>query len=470
MECFACAHPLVPGAEFCSRCGARRLTPAADPLIGTVVGGRYRIARLLGEGGMGVVYAAEQQMGTTIRQVAVKVLLPELSRDATLRRRFLAECSIVARLEHPHTVDVYDFGETPEGQLYVVMELVRGESLGNLTGALPPWRVWHIIEQVSGALHEAHELGIVHRDLKPDNVLLTCRAGEEDFVKLLDFGIALHTQASGKTRLTAAGTVLGTPPYMSPEQLAGIELDRRSDVYSLGIITYELLTGRLPFAARTPWEWAQRHRCDVPLSFTMTAAGRAVPEPVRAVVLAALAKQPEQRPATARLFASRLGEALRDSVPRTTPVAVVSPPPAIEPARPERTQRAMAAPIPAVADREPSNWLGIAVAIPTAALGFSLLAVAGAWHFAQPAPLPDARSTVAAPSLTVLHADLPEPVASASSQPAASGSAGGGAAAPSLPTATSARPSTSATASSPLPPPPRSPANATGRRPPRPRR
>ena len=254
--------PNIDGARFCAKCGALapgRRPSEADPLIGTIVGGRFRITGMLGEGGMGRVYRGEQQMGTSVRKVAVKTLLAQYAKDPRDARR--ASCASAARSASSSTRTPSrssTSAQTNSGELYIAMELLTGVSLEKAleSGALQPERVDHILGQVCGSLQEAHEKGIVHRDLKPANIHLTTRAGEDDYVKVLDFGIAKRDEAKDtkqEQKLTQQGTVLGTPPYMSPEQFMGEELDARSDIYSLGVMTYEMLTGRLPFDADTPW-------------------------------------------------------------------------------------------------------------------------------------------------------------------------------------------------------------------------
>jgi len=222
MECPACHTPNADGARFCAKCGA--LLPAgpseeADPLIGSVIGGRFRILGVLGEGGMGRVYNGEQQMGTSVRKVAVKTLLAQYAKDPQVLARFMRECGTVSELEHPNTIKVYDFGQTPSGELYIAMELLTGVSLEKAleSGALAPERVDRILGQTCGSLHEAHDKGIVHRDLKPANIYLTTRAGEDDVVKVLDFGIAKRDEKHSKheAKLTQQGTALGTPPDKS---------------------------------------------------------------------------------------------------------------------------------------------------------------------------------------------------------------------------------------------------------------
>jgi serine/threonine-protein kinase len=317
MNCPACDHANVDGARYCAKCGA--LMPVAqpagqsDPLIGTVVGGRFRITGLLGEGGMGRVYAGEQQMGTSVRKVAVKTLLQEFSKDPQVVARFMRECGTVVELEHPNTIKFYDFGQTDAGDLYIAMEFVDGKSLSDVIaqgGSLSVERVLNIVKQVAGSLQEAHDKGIIHRDLKPDNVVLTTRAGEADFVKVLDFGIAKRSESTDSAReqkLTQAGMVLGTPPYMSPEQFTGKELDGRSDVYSLAVMTYEMLTAKLPFNANTPWEWATQHMTVQPFPFEKTSQMAAnIPAHLKGAVMKALSKERDQRQANVKAFYDEL--------------------------------------------------------------------------------------------------------------------------------------------------------------------
>ncbi|HEX3771317.1 MAG TPA: serine/threonine-protein kinase, partial [Polyangiaceae bacterium] len=273
---------------------------APDPMLGQVLGGKYTVIRLLGEGGMGAVYEGEQALGTTKRKVAVKTLHPHLSRDPKIKARFEREVGTIAELEHPNTIQVYDFGTTPDGILYIVMEFLQGKSLADQlekNGPMDPARVENILQQVCGSLEEAHKRGIVHRDLKPDNVVLVERAGKKDFVKVLDFGIAKRSKEEDKEeqKLTQQGMVLGTPPYMSPEQFTGRPIDSRSDIYSLGVMTYEMLSGKLPFKADTAWEWATQHMTQPPIPIESLAEGQRTTEAMRAALRKALAKAPDDR-------------------------------------------------------------------------------------------------------------------------------------------------------------------------------
>ncbi|MEK6767507.1 MAG: serine/threonine-protein kinase, partial [Gemmatimonadota bacterium] len=207
------------------------------------LGAQYEIVRLLGRGGMGAVYLARER--ALERLVAIKVLPPDLASDAESRERFRREARTAAKLTHPNIVPLHTFGEV-EGMLYFVMGYVRGESLGermHREGKLPPEDVRRIIGELAGALDYAHRQGVIHRDIKPDNVLLEDESGRP---MLTDFGVA-KARATGAT-LTEAGAVVGTPHYMSPEQASGArDLDGRSDLYSLGIMGYAMLSGRLPF-------------------------------------------------------------------------------------------------------------------------------------------------------------------------------------------------------------------------------
>ena len=310
MDCAACHTANVDGARFCAKCGALLPTPpaeAGDSLVGQIIGGRYRVTQLLGEGGMGRVYLAEQQMGTNVRKVAVKTLQSQYAQDPQVLARFHRECGTVSELEHPNTIHFFDFGQTPDGQLYIAMEFVQGQSLSLALqpGPMRPERVLKILAQICGSLEEAHGRGVVHRDLKPDNIILTTRAGQADFVKVLDFGIAKRSEAKDKAqeqKLTQQGMVLGTPPYMSPEQFSGKELDARSDIYSLGVVAYEMLTGRLPFEADTPWQWATAHMTAPPLAFEAIPTAAGVPPSMKQAILRALSKDRNDRQPDVRRF------------------------------------------------------------------------------------------------------------------------------------------------------------------------
>jgi serine/threonine-protein kinase len=279
----------------------------ADPLVGTTVANKYKIVKQLGEGGMGCVYLAEQQLGSTARKVALKTLHKHLSHDPHIKKRFDREVGTVAALHHPNTIQVFDFGTMEDGTLYLVMEFVEGRSVADILekdGAMQPARVENILRQVCGSLGEAHTHGIVHRDLKPDNVVLCERAGEKDWVEVLDFGIAKRSSEHdpNEAKLTQQGMVLGTPPYMSPEQFTGQPVDLRSDIYALGVMTYEMLVGKYPFEANTAWEWASKHMTEPPRPIETQPLGDHVPLPMRNAISRALAKNKDERFASVKEF------------------------------------------------------------------------------------------------------------------------------------------------------------------------
>jgi tRNA A-37 threonylcarbamoyl transferase component Bud32 len=311
MQCPSCQKAVEGNPPFCPSCGAPLpAAPPPDPLIGRTLAGKVRILQLLGEGGMGAVYVGEQAVGTGVRKVAVKTLHQHLSRDEKIRERFMREAGTLAGLDHPNTVRVFDFGTSDDGVLFMVMEFVQGRSIADALekdGPMKPDRVETILSQIGGSLAEAHAQGIIHRDLKPDNVVLTDRAGQKDFVKVLDFGIAKRSTAadSSEKKLTQQGMVLGTPPYMSPEQFTGQALDARSDIYSLAVMAYEMLTGQLPFDAKSAFEWATLHMTAAPKPIEAAPNGSLLPEHERAAIMRALAKDPAQRFATVDEFVDR---------------------------------------------------------------------------------------------------------------------------------------------------------------------
>lgn len=223
---------------------SRTATKPQDPMLGRVVAGRYRLEARAGEGGMGVVYRARHVL--IDRVVALKLIRPDLRGETHLRAWMLREARAANRVDHAHIIDIHDIGETEEGELYLVMEYLVGVSLSSelAKGPMPLSRAVDILEQMCAALARAHDLGVVHRDLKSDNILLSTRGGRKDFVKILDFGLA---HLAMDPRLAPKGAVFGTPEYMSPEQARGEEAGPPSDLYALGVLFFEMLTGQLPF-------------------------------------------------------------------------------------------------------------------------------------------------------------------------------------------------------------------------------
>jgi serine/threonine-protein kinase len=233
-------------AEPAAPRGSSRSKRADDPALGKVIAGRYRLEARIGEGGMGIVYRARHVL--IDRVVAVKLIRPDLRGETHLRAWMLREARAANRVDHAHIIDIHDIGETDDGELYLVMEYLVGTPLSTelARGPMPIHRAVDIIEQMGAALSRAHDLGVVHRDLKSDNILLTARGGRQDFVKILDFGLAALAH---DPRLAPKGAVFGTPEYMSPEQARGEQAGPQSDLYALGVLFFEMMTGQLPFRA-----------------------------------------------------------------------------------------------------------------------------------------------------------------------------------------------------------------------------
>ena len=243
---------------------------SAEDLLGQVIDDRFEIIEKLGEGGMGAIYKARQI--SMDRVVALKILLHDQRGDPISVERFRHEAYLASRLKHPNAIVIHDFGNTADGLLYIAMEYLPGETLKERMahlGPLPTTLAVKIMTQGLRTIAEAHRSGLIHRDLKPDNIFLTSLEGDEDFVKVLDFGIAKLTAVQDGLEgyqggLTMQGKIYGTPNYMSPEQIRGKQVDQQSDLYSLGVILYEMLGGRLPFVAETPVDVMMMHLRDTP--------------------------------------------------------------------------------------------------------------------------------------------------------------------------------------------------------------
>jgi serine/threonine protein kinase len=318
----------------------------SDSYLDQEVAGQFRIVEKIGKGGMGAVYKAEQP--DMNRYVAIKILHSRYLSRSDLVSRFRREARAMSQLSHPNTARVFLYGQLEDGACYFVMEHLVGQNLAQIVraeGAMKPKRAMRIMIQVCSALEEAHQAGIVHRDLKPENVFVTTQGGIRDFPKVLDFGLAKVTERQmrpGSMVLTQQGMVFGTPEFMSPEQAHGKTLDARSDIYSLGIILYELLTGKLPFDAKQPIEYIQLHVNATPIPLSERLPEANFPPGLEAVVMAALAKKPEDRYASAAEFAVALeslcqadaGEGGSISLPTPIPpVPVPDPAPSIVPLR-----------------------------------------------------------------------------------------------------------------------------------------
>ncbi|MEO6951835.1 MAG: protein kinase [Polyangia bacterium] len=300
-------------------------------MIGRTIG-NYVVRDKIGEGGMGVVYLAEHpRIG---RKVAIKVLLPQLSQNPEVVSRFFTEARASSAIKNEHIIDIIDFGELPDHSSYITMEWLDGESLASLLErerVLPLARVQHIVRGIGRALTAAHAHGIVHRDLKPDNIFLVTKGDDRDFVKVLDFGIAkLMTDEAGAQgpggqgsgARTRTGAIIGTPVYMSPEQCRGISVDERSDIYSFGIIVYQMLTGQVPFAAEGLGDLLLKHMTEAPRPLRELAPS--LPESVERAVLHALEKEPQQRYARVEQLVAALGVATT-GVLSTLPTTLTAP-------------------------------------------------------------------------------------------------------------------------------------------------
>ncbi|GAB4198817.1 MAG: hypothetical protein OHK0013_08380 [Sandaracinaceae bacterium] len=304
----------------------------ADPYIGRDLAGQFRILEKIGSGGMGAVYKAEQP--EMRRFVAVKILHPRYLSRPDLVSRFRREARAMSHLSHPNTARVFLYGQLEDGACYFVMEYLAGRNLAQTVRAEGPMdvtRAVNIMVQVCGALEEAHRQGIVHRDLKPENIFLTTQGGIADYPKVLDFGLAKVTEREmrpGSLILTQEGMVFGTPEFMSPEQARGEKLDGRSDIYSLGVIMYELLTGKLPFDAAQPMEFIQKHIKEPPIPLSKRAPNREWPPGLWEVLEKSLAKRPADRFQTANELAQALKSVLQ---PVSTPPPSVQPPASVAP-------------------------------------------------------------------------------------------------------------------------------------------
>lgn len=309
----AAAHGVSP-TRLARALLSRRMTIINDPydsqrLIGQVIDRRYRILGRIGRGGMGGVFLAQHlALG---RRCALKILLPEHSSRSDIER-FLREARMVSAIEHPNVVKIYDTGLLDDGRGYYAMEFLSGEDLATTLereGRLPWLRVRHLLLHLCSGLTAVHGLGIVHRDLKPHNFVRTHTRGDDDFLKILDFGIAkgVHGELVSHS-LTQSGQILGTPCYMAPEQLDGGDVDARIDIFALGVITYQLLTGQLPFRGETLMQLFASILTREPEPIRAAAPGAEIPDFVESVVLRALSKNPAARFPSAAEFAAALAQ------------------------------------------------------------------------------------------------------------------------------------------------------------------
>ncbi|HEX6049812.1 MAG TPA: serine/threonine-protein kinase, partial [Gemmatimonadaceae bacterium] len=374
--CPTCTKEYGDADLYCPADGTtlQALTPG-DDLIGTVVADRYLITDKIGEGGMGRVYLARHVR--LPQNVAIKVLHPAMVRDASVVARFRREAVNASQIENEHVARVFDHGEIGDGLFYIAMEFVEGEPLSKIIareGALPPARAAEITRQVAEALAAAHErpTPIVHRDLKPDNIMVGARRDGTDRVKVVDFGIA-EAMSGGGPKLTQQGLVIGTPEYMSPEQLSAITLDCRSDIYSLALVMFDMLTGQLPFVGESPHEAALMRLRDRPRTLSEMKGDVSWPPELQAVMDRALARAPADRYATAPEFARALKEAISGGS-ATTAAAPAASAASVPPTRAEPRPVARAAP-----ERQRARTAAVGTAV---VLGLAVLVSVGllAWR------------------------------------------------------------------------------------------
>ncbi len=304
--CPVCSRQYPDDIRFCQDDGTTlRADAPATTLVGQVVADRYHVLEKLGEGGMGQVYKAQHVKMD--RLCAIKVMSPSMAHDADSIARFKREASNASKISHPNVCAIYDFGETPDGLIYLAMEFIDGKSLTHTIeneGALPLARATAIFKQTADALQAAHDLGIVHRDLKPDNIMLGRGRDGGDLVKVVDFGIAkaFGGDTAGQ-KVTKTGLVVGTPEFMSPEQLSGDKVDGRSDLYSLALVYFRMLTGELPFQGDSVQETMVKRLTDEPAKLAATRPDLTFPDGLQQVLDAALARWPADRYQSVAKFA-----------------------------------------------------------------------------------------------------------------------------------------------------------------------
>ena len=323
ITCVGCKHSYAETALYCPSCGTpkAREFAANDSLLGKILGERFLVQEQIGQGASGTIYRAEHV--TLRRRVAIKVLHDELSRDDLAVERFRREATTVAEIDNEHIVEIHDFGRTPDGRLYLAMELLEGETLDAVLARekqLSVERTADILIQVGEALMEAHAIGYVHRDMRPRNLFLSMRRGKTNFVKLLDFGLAKLVETDASAASTSLGMTFGDPRYMSPEQARGDRIDRRADIYQLGCVAYEMLTGMPPFSGNRVFDILSKQVTEIPAPLPTQRTG--IPLWMEAAVTKMLAKDPDNRFATTTRMVEALrrgletGEVMEDEVAR----------------------------------------------------------------------------------------------------------------------------------------------------------
>ncbi len=410
--CPICEKTYGDGTAVCPADGAtlRKAGPPPDPLLGQTIKGRYRVLRKLGQGGMGSVYLAEQV--SVARKVALKVLHGDFAADEDFVKRFRLEARLAASLNHRNVITIHEFDQADDGSLFIAMEYLEGQNLSDLIrqeGILPVGRAVRLGLQIAQGLEAAHRAGVIHRDIKPHNVMVV--GGDE--VKLMDFGIARLQDAAGGG-LTRTGVVMGTPAYMAPEQIEGGAVTERTDIYSFGIVLYEMLTGSVPFVAATPRAILTKHLQERPAP--LRTVNPKIPVAVERVVMQTLEKDPAARPGSMGEVIAGLSatasHAAASAFPQTEDVGAVV---ADLATGRQRTQVGSPAPTmagsptAAVAEHRPARSSRKLVAIVVGAMAVVLIVVGGIVYFAWPSrparpagpaalPAPATASTATSPT------------------------------------------------------------------------
>jgi len=405
--CPLCEREYELGIKFCPQDASELIFRSEDTMAGQVFDGRYRILHKLGEGGMGAVYKAVQI--STQKLVAIKVVAARHTENPATVRRFQREVKLQSRLEHPNIVTVIDFAKTPEGQYFFVMPFIEGKSLRRMIldgGKFALSDFLALAMQICDGLEYSHAEGIVHRDLKGDNIVVA-HIGRQRVAKILDFGLAKAIQRDGETtksgpELTSEGLALGTPAYMSPEQAKGEvgKIGPRSDLYSLGVIFYQMLTGALPFKSDTPWGLLHQHISEPPVPVRQINSD--VPESIERSVMRLLEKEPENRYASALALRRDLEKVARSALGLVEAAAL------------EKTRTATPSGFIKTVEGQPALRPSTSV---VAALLVLLVAVAGGWYWlygrgrAAPGPQPPAPVALVKPERPAAPVAPPAPVA-----------------------------------------------------------
>ncbi|MDP3508958.1 MAG: protein kinase [Candidatus Melainabacteria bacterium] len=330
--CTVCKREFPPTQAVCPHDKSMLMFVQKDELLGTILNDRYRVLSEVGRGGMSIVYKGLHEMMD--RTVAIKMLQTQHVTDQLSIKRFQQEAQAASHLQHPHVITVYDCGVVATGQPYIVMDFLEGQSLSDVVKAenyIAYQRAIPIFISATEALEHAHQKGVIHRDLKSSNIMLVEVEGRRDFVKVVDFGIAKLTTASGKTpqNLTQTGEIFGSPIYMSPEQCLGLNLDSRSDIYSMGAVLYETLTGFPPLMSDTIYATMKMHVSQMPEPFNKVRPDLRIPEQLERITFKALAKKPEQRYQTMQEMRDALEQCISTQFETGSVPSLISAPPSM---------------------------------------------------------------------------------------------------------------------------------------------